>query len=62
MVQCSADHTQEEFEDTKGGIRMSKEEFEDTKGEIRISKSKDRQHNCQSKKTKGQIMTNKTYT
>ena len=29
-----------------------KEEFEDTKGVIRIRKSKNRQHNCQKKKYK----------
>ena len=31
---------------------MSKEEFEDTKGVIKIRKSKDRQHNGQKKKDK----------
>ena len=31
---------------------VSKEEFEDTKGVIRIRKSKDRQHNGQKKKAK----------
>ena len=30
---------------------MLKEEFEDTKGVIRIRKSKDRQHNSQKKRT-----------
>ena len=38
------------------------EEFEDTKGVIRIRKSKDRQHNGQKKKDKGQTMIYKTYT
>jgi hypothetical protein len=38
-----------------------KEEFEDTKGVIRIPKSKkDRQHNDQKKKDKGQTMICKT--
>jgi hypothetical protein len=31
---------------------LSKEEFEDTKGVIRIHKSKDRQHHVQKKKDK----------
>jgi hypothetical protein len=31
---------------------MIKEEFEDTRGTIRICKSKDRQHNSQAKKGK----------
>jgi hypothetical protein len=34
------------------GVRVYKEEFEDTKGIIRIRKSKDRQHNGQRKKDK----------
>ena len=39
------------------------EEFEDTKGVIRISKSKkDRQHNGQKKKDKGQTTFYKSYT
>jgi hypothetical protein len=38
------------------------EEFEDTKGVIRISKLKDRQYNGQKKKDKGQIMICKTHT
>ena len=37
--------------------KKMKEEFEDTKGVIRISKSKkDRQHNGQRKRTMGQAM------
>jgi len=38
------------------------EEFEDTKGVIRISKLKDKQYNGQKKKDKGQIMICKTHT
>ena len=38
------------------------EEFEDTKGIIRIRKSKDRKHNGQKKKDKGQTTIYKTYT
>jgi len=38
------------------------EEFEDTKGDLRIRISKNRQHNGQMKKsTKGQTTINKTY-
>ena len=37
------------------------EEFEDTKGVIKICISKNRQHNGQKKSTKGQTMTYKTY-
>ena len=47
MVQCSGVHPQEEFEDTKGAIR--------------IRKSKDKQTIAKGKRTKGQIMINKTY-
>jgi hypothetical protein len=32
--------------------KLAKEEFEDTKGVIKIRKSKDRQHNGQTKKDK----------
>ena len=40
---------------------MDQEEFEDTKGVIRIRKSKtDRQHNAKRKVTKGQTMIYKT--
>jgi hypothetical protein len=43
-------------------IRRNKEEFEDTKVVIRIRESKkDRQHSCQTKRTKGQQST-KHYT
>jgi len=42
-------------------IQETHEEFEDTKGIIRIRKSKDRQHNGQKRKrTNGQIMLYKT--
>jgi len=42
---------------------IMKEEFEDTKGVIRIRKSKkNRQHNGQKKTTKGQTTIYKTYT
>jgi hypothetical protein len=40
---------------------LSKEEFEDTKGVIRIHKSKDRQHHVQKKRTKGQTSIYKAY-
>jgi len=39
-----------------------KEEFEDTKGVIIICLSKNRQHNDQRKRTKGQTTIYKTYT
>ena len=38
------------FSDIKIKVVFLKEEFEDTKGVIRIRKSKDRQHNGQTKK------------
>jgi len=42
-------------------VVLSKEKFEDTKGVIRIRKSKkDRQHNDQKKRTKGQTTIYKT--
>jgi hypothetical protein len=65
MAKTKRTKGQEEFEDTKGVIRIcklknrqhndqkDKEEFEDTKGVIRIYKLKNRQHNGQ-KRDKGQ--------
>jgi hypothetical protein len=43
-----------DFERTHMLKVIPEEEFEDTKGVIRISKSKVRQHNCQTNKDKGQ--------
>jgi hypothetical protein len=40
--------------------KRSEEEFEDTKGVIRILKSKDRQHMVKRKRTKGQTTIYKT--
>jgi hypothetical protein len=42
-------------------LNLFREEFEDTKGVIRIRKSKNRQHNGQMKKNKGKTRIYKTY-
>ena len=43
-------------------MNIADEEFEDIKGVIRIRKSKDRHHNAQNKRTKGQTTIDKPYT